>query len=827
MATAGSIIVDLLMRTGSFFTDTGRAEKALKDLDRTASKIGRSVAGNIAGLAAGFVSLQAGIRFFSDAINQADRLDELSARLSISTVKLSEWSYAAKMSGTDIESLTGSLTKFSKNVTSALDSGSASGKLFKQLGIDVLDSEKRLRSVDSLLPEVADKFKTLDNTTLETALAMELFGKSGAEMLEFLNRGSSGLDELAAKARALGIVIQPEQAEAAAKFKDELDNLTAAGQGYATQVSAHLLPQMTELTARLSAFVSDGQNAVDTANALDNSFTVLGGTAKFLGTFLDGIGNVVEGLTEGMYGLGVAAKGALSFDLTKFKDGIRVAQEGADLAYYGQDAVGPRGAPVPKATPKINFAGRGDAPANFFGRSEAEVKARADAVAAEKRLADFLARGSGSGKGSSGPSDAEKAAERLAKATREMTKAQREWQTELDGTGNEVADAYAQRLDEITSRTEKFAADGLPTAKIEEFKAAMTGLAESLKTKELAKFQDDFRTQTLELAASFDSSLSPAVIRYNKELAELNEVIKTGLLSQEDIDARLAAMQGVRSDEASRMRKDYEFEIELLGTTREQQEQLNAARRLGADAATEQGEAALAALRDLQFQRAVMEDQISAMDGLRDSTRGFLHDLKEGEGVWDSLTKAADRFADVLFDLVANNIVEQLFGQTGSASGGSAGGGLSSLFGNFFSGGKSGGSGGWLDSLFGGGGGSSGGWLSSLFGGGKGAAPSSGFASLFGSNTGWLFGGGLAAGGQTMSDRAYLVGENGPEMFVPRAAGRVLPTEVTQGMLGGGRGDFNNNVTQVFHGPQNRRTIAQAAAEQGREARRAMARNGA
>jgi hypothetical protein len=40
---------------------------------------------------------------------------------------------------------------------------------------------------------------------------------------------------------------------------------------------------------------------------------------------------------------------------------------------------------------------------------------------------------------------------------------------------------------------------------------------------------------------------------------------------------------------------------------------------------------------------------------------------------------------------------------------------------------------------------------------------------------GGLFGGARAAGGDVEAGRAYLVGENGPEPFVPKVSGTVLP----------------------------------------------------
>ncbi|QQQ02901.1 hypothetical protein [Lysobacter enzymogenes] len=285
---------------------------------------------------------------------------------------------------------------------------------------------------------------------------------------------------------------------------------------------------------------------------------------------------------------------------------------------------------------------------------------------------------------------------------------------------------------------------------------------------------------------------------------------------------RLAALRAQRNDDAAQLQRDAMFEIELLGKTREEQELLNAARRLGADVDTDRARAAIDALEAYQRQRSQVDDQIEAMDALRDSARGFVHDLRGGKDPIDAIEDAVDRIADKLFDLSAENIVEKLFGQNGSTSGGAAGGWLSNLFGGFFGADKGGGSsGGWLESLLGKTSGS-GGWLSSLFGGGKSSGPSSAFGSMFGNNTSWLF----AGGGQTMPDRAYLVGENGPEMFVPRTAGAVLPADMTRTALRGGRGQTINLTTnQHFNGLPGRQTMDQADTERGLAMRRQMARN--
>ena len=46
--------------------------------------------------------------------------------------------------------------------------------------------------------------------------------------------------------------------------------------------------------------------------------------------------------------------------------------------------------------------------------------------------------------------------------------------------------------------------------------------------------------------------------------------------------------------------------------------------------------------------------------------------------------------------------------------------------------------------------------------------------------------GSLASGGTIQAGRPSLVGERGPELFVPRTAGSIVPSSLTPGKIGGG-----------------------------------------
>ncbi len=71
--------------------------------------------------------------------------------------------------------------------------------------------------------------------------------------------------------------------------------------------------------------------------------------------------------------------------------------------------------------------------------------------------------------------------------------------------------------------------------------------------------------------------------------------------------------------------------------------------------------------------------------------------------------------------------------------------------------------------------------LGALFGGSAGGGLAGSLGSLFGG----LFGGapGRATGGQVSAGSAYRVGERGPELFVPTAAGRIEPAGATRGAI--------------------------------------------
>jgi hypothetical protein len=395
------LTLDLILKYGGFEQGMDRAsrtaDKRMREIEARAKKFG-AVLGSA--LAVGATAAVAGLTALTkNAIDSADRLNDISKRLGVGTEALSAWGYAAQQSGTDLESLNTGLTRFTKNVAAAMDSGSRQGEIFAALGISVKDAQGNLRSVEDLIPEIADSFKGLENATLESSLALELFGRSGAELLQFFNLGSDGLSEMEQRARALGIVISGDTAAAADEFNDEIANLKALVAALGTQLAADLLPAMTELVKRLQEVVKEGTSASNIANQLANALDFVATGAEFAYSRLDGIGKIIEGLTAGFVELAGAARAVFSGD---FAQAARIFENSVSDALIAQGAY------------QITGGARGSSKSgpDFFnvrsGSSSSEV-----AKSSESALNRLFSGGDGKSKKKSGKSDAEREAEQL------------------------------------------------------------------------------------------------------------------------------------------------------------------------------------------------------------------------------------------------------------------------------------------------------------------------------------------------------------------------------------------------------------------------------
>ncbi len=125
-------------------------------------------------------------------------------------------------------------TRFARAIGGATDAngyfatgGRAIGTVLNNLGIQATDASGKVLPLNELLPKIADKFQQMGPSAETTALAIQLFGRQGAELLPVLLQGSSGIADMTEKAREMGTVIGDKTVDAAFRLKQsqrELDD---------------------------------------------------------------------------------------------------------------------------------------------------------------------------------------------------------------------------------------------------------------------------------------------------------------------------------------------------------------------------------------------------------------------------------------------------------------------------------------------------------------------------------------------------------------------------------------------------------------------------
>lgn len=242
-------------------------------IDQKISKFGSSLKSMFAGAAVVGAIQQvtnALTSMTSAAINNMDELSKQSQILGITTEKLSELGYAAKLSGSSQADLIAALPRLAKGLTDAAQGTGEALEGFKALNLD----PKGFKGTDDALLKIADKFSQFADGTEKTALAINIFGKSGASLIPLLNEGAAGIEKLREEARRLGVVIGSDAAKAAEEYKDNIDRLKSVSEGLAISLASKTLPALNSFLEKVLE-ISKEMGKTNWSSFMPNS-TILG-----------------------------------------------------------------------------------------------------------------------------------------------------------------------------------------------------------------------------------------------------------------------------------------------------------------------------------------------------------------------------------------------------------------------------------------------------------------------------------------------------------------------------------------------------------------------
>ena len=261
-----------------------------KDMSSAQATVSRTVSNinNILGTIGVGLSVDMFASMIKGVVDAGDRLNDLRKISSLTVEELGGLGKAAKLNGSNLEDVAKAIGIMNGNVAKGSDA-------FARLSISTKTASGDFRQSRDILLDVADRFSTMRDGVQKAAIAQEIFGKSGRELIPLLNEGRQAIEgQMEAYAQSGGMTTR--LAEQSDQFNDILTvlngNVTATKNNFVSGLLPALIDignAFTQATGSATLFSSIGQSIGVVLKGIVIAVATAAGTIKSLGIAIDGI----------------------------------------------------------------------------------------------------------------------------------------------------------------------------------------------------------------------------------------------------------------------------------------------------------------------------------------------------------------------------------------------------------------------------------------------------------------------------------------------------------------------------------------------------------
>lgn len=528
MADLARLVVRLEADSLKFQKELDAAKRKLSSFEGSASKTAKQV-GKVLGAAA--VAAAAGLAVMvKRSIDLADDMSKAAQKIGVTTESLSQMRYAADLAGVAAASLDKSLLKLNRAMSEAtITSTSKAAMAFKALGVEVQNADGSLRSSDAVFDDLADKMSGMRDGATKTALAMDIFGKSGADLIPLLNGGSAAMAEARAEADALGQTIDGKAAKAAEQFNDNLSRLSKVMSGAVLQATQSLIPLMANMSDEMVKTAKDTDAMRGASESLVTGFRLLisaailvKGTFQTVGVAIGGLAAAIDQIDFGRVAMkAMGPLGMLVDTLMGVKDGATATgQAGAILGQTFTDI-----------TSQMEKDGK------LIDKVWSDAAESADMAAGKTTDSSAEIANALTGMGDAAKKAATEQASAMSTIVGMVQALQQQTATFEAGEGAVIRYRIAQG-----DLAETFAAAG---AGAKQYEAELIALTDKLETQQETSKQTAIAEQSYQAdlvkGREIVKSMRTPVQEYADEIAELDRLQKNGALTQQEYNDAVSA----------------------------------------------------------------------------------------------------------------------------------------------------------------------------------------------------------------------------------------------------------------------------------------------
>jgi len=281
-APKGRAIIEVLL-------DSNKINKQLKAVEDNFKKVGA----NILKVGAGFTAFGAAlvaplVKATKSFLEFGDTIDKISARTGASAEFISALGFAAEQSGADIATLEKAIVGQQRTINDLNQGLATAADSYEVLGLTAKDLVGL--GVEDSFTLIAQRLSQVKDPSLRAATALEIFGKAGQKLIPLLNGGEAAIKKYVAQANKAGLVINQQDATAAAELADSLNLARRAFRGLQLKIGASLAKQFTLVIDKIGEYIVNAQKFVDGNRGLIKSILQIGGILAGVGVALSALG---------------------------------------------------------------------------------------------------------------------------------------------------------------------------------------------------------------------------------------------------------------------------------------------------------------------------------------------------------------------------------------------------------------------------------------------------------------------------------------------------------------------------------------------------------
>lgn len=289
----------LFTKDGEWHKGVLNARKRLHNLASDVMSVGKvltAAGGAVVGPILGAAKL------FTDV---GDAIGDAAARTGLLIRDVQTLGFAAEQSGADFETLETGIKTMQKQLHAAATGGKGAVELLAEIGI-------KLEDIQSLNPAeqfrmIADRIGAVNDPAKRTALALEMFGKSGQKLVPLLSAGRAGIMALEKEAESLGIVLSTEAVAAAQEFDDASKKMWVTLKAVGVQIGAAVIPALTDYANGVTAaippvidWIKSHQDLIVTAMNVAGVVVGVGGSLIGLAVIINQVSSALKTLANVM-----------------------------------------------------------------------------------------------------------------------------------------------------------------------------------------------------------------------------------------------------------------------------------------------------------------------------------------------------------------------------------------------------------------------------------------------------------------------------------------------------------------------------------------------